>query len=217
MAVRGLHVAFEGVDGSGLTTHSRMLVEWLRSRGARAEYFKEPTRGPIGSVIRGFLSRDSSREDLLALLFAADRVWNYYEADPSIRGVVSRGGVAVSDRYKYSSVAYQGSSVGYDWVWMVNSRVPPADIVVFIYVPLEVALARLRERDRLEYYETRERLARVAEGYRVALSMAREEGSRVIVVDAAPGGVERSVDDVQEEIRARVAEAAEEVAPGVIP
>ena len=98
---QGVLIALEGIDGSGLTTHSKLLVEALNELGYRAVYTKEPTHGPIGQVIREMLkSRPDPR--VLALLFAADRIWHLVE-DPSlpgngVLGALRQGYIVVTDR-----------------------------------------------------------------------------------------------------------------------
>jgi len=196
----GVHIALEGIDGSGLTTHSRLLARALSERGFDAVRFKEPTRGPVGGVIRVLLSGPRPRADTLALLFAADRVWNYYEAKPSIAGVLASGGVAVSDRYKYSSVAYQGVAVGFEWVEAVNSRVPDAHAIIFLDVPVEVALRRIAERGEREALEDPEFLSRVRRAFDVVLERARARGVLVYRVPGVEGGRERSIGDVASDV-----------------
>ena len=193
--MRGLHIALEGIDGSGLTTHSRILVERLRSMGLDARYYKEPTEGPVGQVIRYFL-RGGGGHDLLALLFAADRLWDYRYAEDSIEAHVARGGIAVSDRYKYSSLAYQGSVLGRDWVYCINSRVPDSDVVIYIDIPVDLALERIRERGVREVYENRVSLERIKAEFEAVLEEARGRGVLVYRVPGAVGGKARSIDEV---------------------
>ena len=200
-----LHIAFEGIDGSGLTTHSKLLVEKLSKSGYRSFYSKEPTNGPIGKLIREFLaSRGEPDHVMMALLFAADRRWNYYSSPNSIRGMLERGYIVVSDRYKYSSIAYQGAFAGINWVWNVNSRVPHSDAIIYIDIPVEIALRRVRERARngavIETYEDKVYLERIKEAYEEVLAKAVNEGiivKRVVMVDS---GRERSIEDVSREV-----------------
>lgn len=206
---RGVHIAFEGIDGSGLTTHSRRLVGTLSKMGYMVEYSKEPTRGPIGELIRVFLRGDDQvRHDILALLFAADRIWNYYSSSKPIASLMDQGYIVVSDRYKYSSVAYQGAFTDLEWVWTVNSRVPHANIIVYLDVPVEVALRRIEARSKTgvarEHYERAALLERIRLNYELVLERAREDGVLVIRVSGVDYRGERSIDDVAREIEERV-------------
>ncbi len=159
----GVLVAVEGVDGSGVTTISRVLVEALARLGLRSVYTKEPTRGPVGELIRSELRRGDVDAKLLALLFAADRIW-HLTRKPDLPGVgvlgaLSQGYVVVSDRYKYTSLAYQGRAARRDWVWNINKYAPPAHVLVYISVDPDTALERVRKRGGVhEAYHDPERL-----------------------------------------------------------
>jgi dTMP kinase len=201
----GLHIAFEGIDGSGLTTHSKLLVKNLNARGYRAAYAKEPTNGPVGKLIREFLANPGEPDHvMMALLFAADRRWNYYASHQGIGALLSNGYIVVSDRYKYSSVAYQGAFAGLDWVWSVNSRVPHSNVIVYIDIPVEVAIERVRRRARngaiIESYERKAYLEKIKEAYEHVLERALKEGVIVKRVSMMKGGEERSINDVASEI-----------------
>ncbi len=203
--MRGIHIAMEGIDGSGLTTHSKRLVNNLQLRGYNAVYVKEPTSGPIGSLIRGFLSRDREPDhELMALLFAADRRWNYFVSENSISKMLERGYIVVSDRYKYSSIAYQGAFTDVNWVWNVNSKVPHSDIIIYLDIPVMIAIRRVLSRSKngvpLEIYEKERYLRRIKETYEIVLDLEERQGVHVRRVSMVRGGLERSIEEVEAEI-----------------
>ncbi len=209
---RGLLVAFEGIDGSGLTTHSRLLVEWLNSSGIRSVWTKEPTdNSPFSKLLKDLLRRGETNHFSVGLLFAADRMWHLLE-DPSlpgrgIRGAISNGYIVVTDRYKYSSMAYQGTFTGIDYIRAINSKAVRADVIIYIDIPVEVALKRIRERGKEpDMYEKLELLARIKESFNTVLELARSEGTLVIVVKPLKDGEERPIKEVQEEIRRKLME-----------
>ncbi|MEB3765588.1 MAG: dTMP kinase [Desulfurococcales archaeon] len=209
---KGVLVAVEGIDGSGLTTHSKLLVESLSSMGFRSVYTKEPTYGPVGQLIRKFLALPNPDSRLLALLFAADRVWHYFE-DPDlpgggINGALKQGYIVVTDRYKYSSIAYQGSFTSIDWVWGVNSMVPEASIIVYIDVDVETAIRRITSRAKIEAYETRERLNVIKKNFLRVLEIAEQNGVKIIRIKASEPE-ERPVESVSREILEKVLSALE--------
>jgi len=158
-------VAVEGIDGAGLTTHSRLLAERLMELGLSAVYTKEPTRSPIGKLVRSILVEGLAgldRQDVLALLFAADRFYHLYEEKMLCgRGVlecVLNGYIVVLDRYKYSSLAYQ-TSVGrapldLEEALMLVSMAPPPHVLVYLDVDVEEAVRRIRaRRSKLQLFE----------------------------------------------------------------
>lgn len=174
----GILVAVEGVDGSGVTTLSKILVGALARLGLRAVYTKEPTRGPLGAIIREELRRSDADARLLALLFAADRLWHLTRMPDlpgtGILGALSRGYVVVTDRYKYTSLAYQGRLTGREWVWSVNRYAPPAHVLVYVSVDPETALERVRRRGGVEEaYHDPKRLKANLEAYESLISDLR--------------------------------------------
>ena len=110
----GVFVVVEGIDGSGSTTHTKLLGKALRQRGLKVVETCEPSAGPIGALIRQVLQRrlfvaDASgpREfawSTMALLFAADRMDHL---DSTVVPALREGAVVLSDRYDLSSLAYQ--------------------------------------------------------------------------------------------------------------
>jgi len=204
---RGLLIAFEGIDGSGLTTHSKLLVRRLREEGYKVGYSKEPTWGPIGVLIRELLLQPSVDHEVLALLYAADRLWHlraYSCLGAGFLKALEEGYIVVLDRYKYSSMAYQSLGAPVEWIEAINSRAPEADIIVYLDVPPEVALNRVQARRITYYYETLERLRKVKEAFETILGRAEARGARVVRIKGVENGVERSVEEVGREVYGEV-------------
>ena len=209
---RGILIAFEGIDGSGLTTHSRLLVERLTRAGYRVGYSKEPTWGPIGVLIRDMLLEPEVDHEILALLYAADRLWHLKIRScvgVSLRRALEEGYIVVVDRYKYSSMAYQSLGAPLEWIEIVNSRAPEADLIVYLDVPPEIALSRITARRITYYYETLDRLRRVKEAFEKVLERASMKGVEVIRIQGVKEGVVRSIEDVSEEIYTKTREFVE--------
>ena len=180
----GVFVVVEGIDGSGSTTHTKLLGKALRQRGLKVLETCEPSPGPIGSLIRQVLSRRLFVPDAtgprafawstMALLFAADRMDHL---DSTVVPALRDGTVVVSDRYDLSSLAYQsvtaptGDKV-VPWIRELNAAALRPDITVVIDVPVEVAEERRRSRGGMEeIFESRELQTRLCEVYRHAESL----------------------------------------------
>jgi dTMP kinase len=142
---RGRLIAIEGIDGAGTTTQASALVEWLRSSGQAAHLTWEPSAGPIGTLLRQVLARRTRTLDpaATALLFAADRV-DHIRAE--IEPCLVQGTHVVTDRYVYSSLAYQSIELDYDWVAEINRLASEPDVT--IYVRIDPGLARQRREQR---------------------------------------------------------------------
>src|SRR3954464_11602121 len=111
-ARKGRFVVLEGIDGAGTTTQVARLAERLRKDGGQpVRVTREPSDGPIGSLVRQVLTGRivipggrAPGGATMALLFAADRM-DHVESD--IEPFLGQGGIVVSDRYDASSLAYQ--------------------------------------------------------------------------------------------------------------
>jgi dTMP kinase len=129
----GKLVVLEGIDGAGTTTQAARLGERLRGEGVAARVTREPSDGPVGTLVRQVLTGriivPGGRAPgwaTMALLFAADRM-DHVESE--VEPFVAQGGVVVSDRYDASSLAYQSVSSGaeskdaVEWIRSLNRYV----------------------------------------------------------------------------------------------
>ncbi|MEM2232478.1 MAG: dTMP kinase [Nitrososphaerota archaeon] len=162
LMTRGYLIAIEGIDGAGKTVNALWLVRRLRSRGYRAVYTREPTDGPVGRLLRRMIERGSVGPEMDALLFAADRLYHVRRfLEPKLRS----GYVVVSDRYLFSSIAYQGALTGdRTWVELLNRHCPMPDLTLYLDVDPSTALRR-KKASRLRAFEDVEVLRRVRSVY----------------------------------------------------
>jgi dTMP kinase len=190
---RGRFLVLEGLDGAGTTTQARLLAEGLRLSGRAVHLTAEPSRGPVGALVRQVLARrvagpggEAFDPEALALLFAADRL-DHYRAEVAPR--LAEGRDVISDRYTLSSLAYQSLTTGdAGWVEAVNSRAPAPDLTIFLRVRPAVAWGRrFAESGSRELYEVPAFQRRVARSYQRCLSALRRGGQRVEVVDGERG------------------------------
>jgi dTMP kinase len=143
---RGVLIALEGVDGSGKTTQAFSLAATLARMGRRVLFTQEPTFGPAGRRLRDYLAgkeRHLTAQEELDL-FQADR--REHVAN-TIKPALSRGWLVITDRYYYSSAAYQGA-LGLNPQGILAASeafAPRPDLVVIFTLPLSVALARRQE------------------------------------------------------------------------
>ena len=179
----GRFVAFEGGEATGKSTQSARLARRLDAVRTR-----EPGGTALGAGIRGlFLDPETGRVEARAeaLLMAADRAQH---AATVIRPALAAGRHVVTDRYLYSSVAYQahGRGLSPNDVRMLNEWATQSlqpDVVVLLDLPVEVARARVAgvAPDRLEAEDVPFH-RRVRAGYR---EQADADPARWVVVDAS--------------------------------
>ena len=198
MEKRGLFFALEGIDGSGKSTQLRLLKEHLEQAGRPCLATREPTGGPMGRLLRQVLTgqiRCDSR--VVAPLFVADRLDHLLNEETGICGALEKGISVLTDRYYFSSYAYQSVDLPLEWV--IEANRPCADILrptatIFIDLSPELALERIaRNRESTELFETKERLTRTREQYFRAFEALKDE-ERVIVLPGDKGVEELSRD-----------------------
>ncbi len=184
-------VVLEGLDGAGTTTQLRMLSERL-TRDATPHWATwEPTDGTVGKMLRGVLARQvKAHPRTIALLYAADRSEHVYEPTTGIESRTRRGEIVISDRYLFSSLAYQGTETGYDYVRGLNSGFPLPQILVFVDTPVEVCQERLAARRNVELYDGMAFQSRVREAYLRSIESFAGTGMQVSLVNGdRPAGL----------------------------
>lgn len=179
MRNKGVFICIEGIDASGKTTHARRLVRSLQQRGFDAIYTTEPSQDEIGQFIRKHvLQRRRRVPDVVeALLFAADRVDH---VETRIKPALQQGRIVVSDRYVFSSLAYQGATgLDLDWIEEINRWALPPDLAVYIDVPPEVVLTRIRRRKSvMERLDIQRRVEKVYKRFVKTGKLVRIDGNR---------------------------------------
>lgn len=181
-------IVFEGIDGCGKTTQSKML-----SNKIKGVYTFEPTEGDIGKVIRGALSgKKAYGKETLALLFAADRM----EHVPIINRMLKNKHV-VCDRYLYSSMVYQSiQGVELDFIVNINKFAIRPDVLIFLDVDIEESINRMKNRDR-EIFENREMLEHaIKKYYEIIKNKVFEPKYGYIIIDTS----KKTIEDVHNEI-----------------
>jgi len=175
---KGVFICVEGIDGSGKTTQAHILVEALKKEGFEAVYTTEPSNGVFGKMLRKHILEGTRRVPVVveAVLFSVDR-FDHIESE--VKPLLKRGKIVVSDRYVYSSIAYQGaSSLSQKWLKEINKRAIKPDLSIFIDVPPEIVIGRFnRQRSVMETLQTQKR---VREAY---LKLVEEED--LLVIDGA--------------------------------
>jgi len=204
----GLFIAFEGLDGAGTTTQARHLADRLEAEGVPVHLTKEPSEGPVGNLISLVLKRrlvaptagrplDPFPDDLLALLFAADRIDHLHaEILPKLR----EGITVITDRYLLSSYAYQSLGCDLKWIREVNAHAIHPDVTFLLDVPAPVCLRRIeKERWETELFEGLDKLVVVRKNYLRIAASPIGEAMRVLVLDG-----EKEIRALEKEIRERV-------------
>ncbi len=160
----GLLIAFEGIDGTGKTTQVCLLCEALQGLHFEVIQTREPTDGKYGKQIRMlYKSRDSVTPEKELELFLEDR---REHVEQVINPALKAGKVVVTDRYYYSTAAYQGAS-GRDPGTIIRKNeefAPVPDMVLLLEAPVKVGIHRVESlrHEELNDFEQENTLQKVA-------------------------------------------------------
>ena len=191
-------LSFEGIEGSGKSTQTKLLADYLSDRGHKVINTVEPGGTNIGIKIRKLLLAPGNHMDPLTelLLYYSSRAQLVREV---IYPAILNDTVVVTDRFTDSTFAYQGYARGIDpaIIDSLNEIVVP-DIKPYLTflldLDVEEGLSRNRnaqKEDRFEL-ETIEFHNRVRNGF---FQIAKAEPERIKIIDAS-----RSTEDVSREI-----------------
>ncbi len=214
-----MFIVIDGTDGSGKATQTKLLLERLgKKAGLETEVFDFPQYGQKSAVlVEDYLNgRFGSPEEVgpyrASILFACDR----YAASFRMRKALAEGKVVLSNRYVSSNMGHQAGKIVdaaerdrfLEWLDNMEFKIfgiPRPDAVILLYMPLEVGQELVSRKARRTYIEggkTRDiheadisHLKKASEAY---LYVARKYGWKV--VDCAPGGKLRSIEDIAEEL-----------------
>ena len=141
---KGMLIAFEGIDGTGKTSQLKDLASYLRQQGPEVVETREPTDGPYGKKIRAlYTKRHTVTLEEEVDLFIADRRQHVVEC---IQPALDRESVVLTDRYYYSTAAYQGA-MGADpqYILKRNQFAPRPDLVILLTMSVDVSIRRIQE------------------------------------------------------------------------
>lgn len=184
---KGLFIVFEGIDGSGSSTQASLLKDYFLKQGRKAVLSPEPSEGIIGKLIREtlkgrilFTEEQEKLDEQLAYLFAADRHDHLYNQFDGVFKLITKGFQVITTRYYFSSLAYNSNTPeDFAFISSLNAKFPAPDLLVYIDIPVEVALERLSQRSSQEIYENRQKLVKVRENYQSIFAQYEETILRV--------------------------------------
>ncbi len=188
-------IVLEGIDGAGTSTQIKRLVQ---SDPQKYIATAEPTSGPTGKFLRQMLAGDFHVDERTnAYLFAADRCEHIF-GKGGVKELCESGKVVVSDRYFFSSLAYQSVSCGLELPQLLNSPFPLPEYLFYFDINPEVSLARVNARnEKKEIYENIEAQKKIAALYEKVISMYENDAGlreemKIIRVDAT-----KSIEEIE--------------------
>jgi len=110
---QGKFIVFEGLDGSGKSTQTKLLFEYLKDKGIEAVKIDFPQHGEKSSgMVDEYLNgKYGTAEEVgpyvASVFYACDR----YDAKSKIEGWLSEGKIVIADRYLASNIGHQGGKI----------------------------------------------------------------------------------------------------------
>lgn len=188
---KGIFITFEGPEGSGKTTQSKLLYKYLIEKGFNVIYTREPGGTELSESIRRILLNPHTAISPLTelLLYEACRAQHVSEIIlPALRS----DKIVICDRFTDATIAYQGYGRGIS-LNIINTLnryttfgIKP-DLTILLDIPVNKGLKKARLTAKEIYYNNGDRLERekitfhkrIREGY---IRLAKKEPSRIIVV-----------------------------------
>lgn len=192
----GSLIVFEGIDGSGKTTQSKILVDCLNIKNKEiAIWTKNQTEGSVGELIQSVLDEEKKLDSLaLRVCFVADRV---DQTNTLIKPAIEKGKIVVSDRYSWSTAAY-GYILGIETMELILEldkklgNLEP-DLSILVDIDPKIAIERINSRGKkLDIFEKQEKFEKVREAYFI---LANRHKEKLIIVDG-----NNSIDDIHQTI-----------------
>ena len=159
--MKGRLIVFEGTDGSGKATQSRLLCEHLRRDGVYLENINFPRYGkPSAAMVQEYLDGNLGKHPgdvnayAASMFYAMDRFASYKQDWGEF---YDNGGLIVADRYTTSNAVHQASklpdeerNVYLDWLFDTEYRLfglPKPDLVIYLDMPTEITERMMRQRE----------------------------------------------------------------------
>ena len=184
--MKGKFIVLDGLDGSGKGTQVKLLADYFFDRDKKNHIFltREPYNSEYYEEIRRLLKSGLNPRDnteRLAELFIADR--RIHAA--LIESLLSQGIDVVSDRYKYSTLAYQQTQgISLQKLIDMHKGILIPDLTLIIDTLAEIALERIIKDEGREYkevFEQKDFQEKLRENYLAFSEQLADE--KIIVID----------------------------------
>lgn len=188
-------IVFEGIDGAGTSTQLNVLKN--RNDTGSFLFTAEPTGAETGLFLRKMLKGDIPVQPVTAAyLFAADRnehingtlcIKDDRQLVTGVKEACEKGHTVISDRYLFSSLAYQSIDCGIEIPRLLNSTFPLPEKLFFFDIEPEVSLKRITGRGFTEIYEKEDFLRKTEAAYKAVIAEFEKDtdsGMKIIHIDA---------------------------------
>ena len=211
----GKLIVFEGTDGSGKATQTRLLCQALREAGTPFTEIDFPRYGkPSAAMVQEYLDGNLGKKPgdvnayAASMFYAMDRYASYKQ---DWGRFYEEGGLVVADRYTTSNAVHQASKLPHQereeylqWLFDLEYRLlglPKPDLVIYLDMPTEITERMMRQRE-----QTGGTHADIHEQDAAYLRQCRENAGDVAkrcgwtVIRCGRDGKPRTVEDIHAEV-----------------
>ena len=160
-------ISFEGIDGSGKSTISKLVYKKLKSNGYDAVHTFEPTNSEIGIQVQKYI-KENADPFVTSFTFIADRILH----GKQITKWLKERKIVICDRYAESTYAYQGAQLQdavdkpIKWLQGISkNKIPIPDRTFLFVINPEISLSRIQNREQLIPFEKVSFLKKVQKNY----------------------------------------------------
>ena len=204
--MNGMLVAFEGPDASGKSTLSIKLEEKLTLIGINSKRFYFPSDLPTGHAIRQIISNKNISKHYnwksMSMLFIADMIGKFRS---DINKFIESGGIAITDRYIGSTLAYQTFMNGQKdesirFIQQLREELPDSDITFFTSCDSETTIRRLMKRSTVDSYESKiiEHIGEFVEHHKESVKLCSKRVVHVSTDEDVDSSVEKCVNIIKQ-------------------
>jgi dTMP kinase len=185
MMTKGKFITFEGVDGTGKSSHIEEVISFLELKKIAVIKTREPGGTTLGEKLRELLLHEEMDPETETLLMFAARNQHIAEI---IKPALDKGVFVVSDRFTDATYAYQygGKHVAYSKIGILESWVHPdlkADLTLLFDLPVEISIERLKKNRTPDKFE-KENESFFNRLRNVYLDLARQHPNRYKIINA---------------------------------
>ena len=193
-------IVIEGIDGSGTSTQLKKLKIEFSKQQIATFFTCEPTDSEIGKLIRKVLKGEIKLSpQALASLFSADRTEHIYGENGIIKAH-NDGKIVISDRYHFSTLAYQSTQLDMDLLFNQNKEFPLPSKLFFLDTSPEIADKRVDDRACREIYGKLEIQKEIRQNYFKTFEYFNDKNMEIIVIDGSYS-IEETTKAIMDELK----------------
>jgi dTMP kinase len=192
-------IVFEGLNGSGKATQTKLLVDYLKSKNNPVETIEFPIYDSvIGKLIKDYLSEKKEQDTyFISLMYELDR----FQVRKKMLDILNEGKYLILDRYFYSNLTFQ-KVLAQDqnfmpWIKCVQGPLPKPKYKIYLKMPLEYTIENMKNKKKDWHEQDLEFMQKVYDEY---IELTKDW----IIIECVKNNSLRTIDDIHNEVVLRL-------------